>query len=294
MNPQRLAVRFPVDDSPDDLEPALGVFHRFLQRGLVEGLILDVADYRHVPDGPGVVLIGHDIDYGISHQAFTVVRKRSAHDPAADQLRDALRMGLGALDAIADDGGLGVTVDRSRFTVTAPDRRLGPSDDVAEALRAELEPVLTELLGTGVELATVEDDPRSAAAVAVRVDAPAADELLAVLGGSQAPGQSPWDISVEELARMRDGDADFVLLDVREPHEYDIVNLGGALAPLASLGEAIADLDHGTRIVAHCRAGTRGAKAVAQLRDAGFDDVWNVNGGLMAWIDRIDPSLPRY
>lgn len=294
MNPLRLSVRFPVDRSPDDLEPALEVFHRFLQRGLVEGLILDVADYRHVPDGPGVMLIGHDVDYGISHRAFTVVRKRSAHDPAAQQLRDALRMGLGALDAIADDGGLGVSVDRSRFIVTVPDRRLGPADQVAEALRAELEPVLAEVLGAGASLSIVDRDPRAAAAVAVRSDPQAAGELLAKLGGSQAPGQSPWDISVEELARLRTSDADFILLDVREPNEYDTVNLGGRLAPLASLGEAIADLDRGTRIVAHCRAGTRGAKAVAQLRDAGFDDVWNVNGGLMAWIDRIDPSLPRY
>jgi adenylyltransferase/sulfurtransferase len=130
--------------------------------------------------------------------------------------------------------------------------------------------------------------------VHIESDAEAAAQLLDKLGGSQAPGQSPWDISVEELARLRASDADFVLLDVREHNEYDIVNLGGRHAPLATLGEAVNDLDRGTRIVAHCRAGTRGAKAVAQLRDAGFDDVWNVNGGLIAWIDRIDPSLPRY
>lgn len=294
MNPQRLTVRFPVDDVPDDLEPALGVFHRFIQRGLVEGLILDVADYRHVPNGPGVMLIGHDVDYGISHEGFTVVRKRSAHDPATEQLRDVLRMGLGALDAIAADGQLDVSVDRSSFTVTAPDRLLGPPDEVAAALGTEIEPTVTELFGGGATVTTVDhNDPRLAPEVLVESDENAI-RVLEALGGSQAPGQSPWDISVDELFRLRNSDAEFTLLDVREENEYETVNLGGRLAPLASLGEHVVDLDRGTKIVAHCRAGTRGAKAVAQLRDAGFDDVWNVNGGLIAWIDRIDPSLPKY
>lgn len=295
MNPRRLALRFPVDESPEDLEPALDVFHGFIRRGLVEGLVLDVADYRHVPAGPGVMLVGHDVDYGIGHESFTAVRKRSGHDPAAVQLRDVLRMALGALDAIADDGRLGVSVDRSRFTVTAPDRLLGPSDEVAAALRAEIEPVVSEVLGTGATVAVVEHgDPRVAAAVLVESEPESAGRALEVLGGSRAPGQSPWDISVEELARLRSSDAELTLLDVREENEYEIVNLGGRLAPLASLGDHVADLDRGSRIVAHCRAGTRGARAVAQLRDAGFQDAWNLNGGLITWIDRIDPSLPKY
>lgn len=295
MNPLRLSVRFPVEQGPDDLEAALRVFHRFIQRGLVEGLILDVADYRHMPAGPGVLLVGHDVDYGLSDQAFTVVRKRCAQHDAATQLRDALRMGLGALEAIADDGELGIAVDRSQVSVAVPDRRLGPPGEVAQALRAEIEPVVADLFGADATLSSVEHgDPRAAATVQIKATPEAASAALDKLGGAQAPGQSPWDISVEELARMRDSDADFVLLDVREENEYDIVNLGGRLAPLAQLGEHVDDLDPQARVVAHCRAGTRGAKAVAQLREAGFEDAWNVNGGLMAWIDRIDPSLPRY
>lgn len=295
MNPQRLSVRFRVGKAPDDLEPAIGTFHRFIQRGRVEGLSLDVADYRHVPKGPGVLLVGHDIDYGVNEHAFTVVRKRSAADDAATQLRDALRMGLGALDAIEDDGALALSVDRSRFTVSAVDRRLGSPADVERALHAEVEPVVADLYGDGAIVTTVEiDDPRRAPELFVEVDPAVADQALEKLGGAQAPGQSPWDISVEELARLRESEAEFLLLDVREESELDTVTLGGKHLPLASISERLDELERDAHIIVHCRAGTRGAKAVTQLREAGFDNAWNVNGGLMAWADRIDPSLPRY
>ncbi|HUG84222.1 MAG TPA: rhodanese-like domain-containing protein, partial [Euzebya sp.] len=264
-------------------------------RGLAEGLILDVADYRHVPHGPGVLLVGHDVDYGVGADAFTVVRKRSSTDPTAAQLRDALRMGLGTLDAIAADGELAVTVDRAHLTVTVPDRRLGPPDQVVPALRAEIEPTIAELYGPDATIRRANtDDPRSAPGLWVEAAADAAAGVLAKLGGSQAPGQSPWDISVEELARLRDSGSDFTLLDVREASEYETVNLGGTLLPLAGLSDRLDQMDRDAHIVVHCRAGGRGAEAVGQLRDAGFTEAWNVNGGLMAWIDRVDPSLPRY
>lgn len=293
MNPQRLSIRFPVERGPSDLEAAIRVFHRFLQRGLAEGLTLDVADYRHVPQGPGVLLIGHDVDYGVSDEAFTVVRKRSTDDPAATQLRDLLRMGLGVLDAIEDDGELDVVVDRSRFTVAVLDRSLGSPDEVAAALLDEVQPVVSELYGPDSSVAAVdEDDPR--VAPTVRVEAPSSEGVLEKLGGSQAPGQSPWDITVEELARLRADGVDHLLLDVREEHEYGTANLGGQLIPLATLPDRLDELDREVRIVAHCRAGRRGAKAVAQLRDAGFEDAWNLRGGLAAWSERIDQDVPIY
>jgi rhodanese-related sulfurtransferase len=294
VNPQRLSLRFPVASGPSDLEAAVRVFHRFIQRGLAEGLLLDVADYRHVPRGPGVLLIGHDVDYGVSEHAFTVVRKRSADDPAATQLRDLVRMALGVLDAIEDDGDLDVVVDRSQFTLTALDRRLGPPDEVAASLLAEIEPVVTELYGADGAFAAVRDpDPRAAPALEMQAAGPA-PHVLDKLGGSRAPGQSPWDISVEELDRLRADAVDHLLLDVREEQEYEIANLGGTLIPLATLPDRLDDLDRAARIVAHCRSGRRGAKAVAQLRDAGFEDAWNLHGGLVAWSERVDPSLPRY
>jgi adenylyltransferase/sulfurtransferase len=109
-----------------------------------------------------------------------------------------------------------------------------------------------------------------------------------------ADRQSPWDISVEDLDRLRKEKADFVLVDVREPNEFEICNLAGRLIPLKTLPARLAELDRGAHVVVHCRSGARSAKAVELLRASGFENAWNVQGGILAWIDRIDPSLTRY
>jgi adenylyltransferase/sulfurtransferase len=108
------------------------------------------------------------------------------------------------------------------------------------------------------------------------------------------PVQSPWDISVEDLKKLRDERADFVLIDVREPHEYEICHLDGELIPLATLASRQGELDRSAHIVVHCRSGGRSANAVKAMRGAGFANAWNVNGGILAWIERIDPSLTPY
>jgi adenylyltransferase/sulfurtransferase len=106
--------------------------------------------------------------------------------------------------------------------------------------------------------------------------------------------QSPWDISVEDLKKLRDDGADFVLIDVREPREYEICHLDGKLIPLAELTGHLDELDRSAHIVVHCRSGGRSANAVKAMRGAGFENVWNLNGGILAWIERIDPSLTKY
>jgi sulfur-carrier protein adenylyltransferase/sulfurtransferase len=106
--------------------------------------------------------------------------------------------------------------------------------------------------------------------------------------------QSPWDISVEDLKRLRDEGAEFVLVDVREPHEYEICHLEGRLIPLGTLAGSLGELDKDAHIVVHCRSGGRSAKAVQAMREAGFGNVWNVQGGILAWIARVDPSLTSY
>ena len=108
------------------------------------------------------------------------------------------------------------------------------------------------------------------------------------------PQQTPWDISVAELKQLRDTRANFFLLDVREPHEYTICNLGGTLVPLDQLSERIHELDKEADIIVHCKVGARSAMAVHALRDAGFEKVRNLQGGIEAWSDEIDSSLPRY
>jgi sulfur-carrier protein adenylyltransferase/sulfurtransferase len=101
-------------------------------------------------------------------------------------------------------------------------------------------------------------------------------------------------ISVEELdARLNAGE-DIFLLDVREPHEYDIANLGGLLIPLRELVERISEVDQIRQVVVYCKTGVRSAKAVKILKDMGFARVKNLIGGIEAWSQRIDPDVPRY
>jgi adenylyltransferase/sulfurtransferase len=108
------------------------------------------------------------------------------------------------------------------------------------------------------------------------------------------PQQCEWDISVEDLKKLRDDGAEFVLIDVREQKEVDICEIGGDLIPLQTLPQRLAELDKGAHTVVHCRSGARSANAVNLMRQFGFTNAWNVNGGILAWIDRIDSSLTRY
>jgi molybdopterin/thiamine biosynthesis adenylyltransferase/rhodanese-related sulfurtransferase len=107
-------------------------------------------------------------------------------------------------------------------------------------------------------------------------------------------GLSPFEISVEELKASMDRNDDLFLLDVREPHEYEIVNMNGYLIPLNDLPARVSELDSSRNIVVHCHHGTRSARAVAFLRQAGFKKVKNLVGGIDEWAQRIDPALPRY
>ena len=102
------------------------------------------------------------------------------------------------------------------------------------------------------------------------------------------------EIQVEELKKRLDRGDDIYVLDVREPHEYDICNIGGHLIPLGELPNRVNELDTSKEIVAHCRSGMRSAKAVNFLRQAGFKKVHNLAGGILAWADRVDPSMPKY
>ena len=123
------------------------------------------------------------------------------------------------------------------------------------------------------------------------------DRLQRVLrhsrGGSAATTQVPEIQPTELRARLDAGD-DLFILDVREPHEYQICNLGGHLIPLGDLPARMNELDSSREIVVHCRSGVRSAKAVTLLRQAGFSKVKNLAGGILAWSDKVDPTVPKY
>ena len=95
---------------------------------------------------------------------------------------------------------------------------------------------------------------------------------------------------------MRDGNEEFVLLDVRKDWEYKIVNLGGKLIPLGELTDRLDELSghEDDVVVVHCRSGGRSAQAVMQLQAAGFTKATNLAGGTLAWSREIDPSAPTY
>ena len=102
------------------------------------------------------------------------------------------------------------------------------------------------------------------------------------------------DMTVEELKRRLDAGDNLFVLDVREPHEYQIANIGGHLIPLNDLPKRIGELDRSREIVVHCKLGGRSAKAVDFLRQSGFTNVHNLGGGISAWAERVDPKVPKY
>ncbi|MGH0032145.1 MAG: hypothetical protein ACQGVC_20335 [Myxococcota bacterium] len=195
MNPQRISCKFflhPDPTAPVVLSPFIGMFHRFIQEKTLDGLLLDVADYAHVPDGPGILLVGHDVDYGLDlaegRAGLLVVRKRYGELPAADALRLALASALGAITAIEADGSGDVRFATSAVTVQLLDRLATPNDDATyEAARSALAPVLSDLYGEKHEVARAHaDDPRKPLTLTVTAnEAPAADELAARLGGAK-------------------------------------------------------------------------------------------------------------
>lgn len=114
--------------------------------------------------------------------------------------------------------------------------------------------------------------------------------------GEEAPAQtvSVPEITPKQLKQRLDRGDDLYILDVREPHEYQICNLSGNLIPLGELPKRVSELDSSREIVAHCRSGKRSAEAVEFLTKAGFRKIWNLKGGILAWSDEVDPSVPKY
>lgn len=103
------------------------------------------------------------------------------------------------------------------------------------------------------------------------------------------------EISVEELQAKLQAKEKFVLLDVRETFEYEIARIPGSLLiPLGELHSRMSELDSAENFVIHCKSGYRSAQALRQLQAAGFTKVHNVAGGILAWAERIDPTVAKY
>jgi adenylyltransferase/sulfurtransferase len=120
------------------------------------------------------------------------------------------------------------------------------------------------------------------------------NQFCGIRGEEAAAPTSMTDISVEELKKRLDRGDDLFVLDVREPHEYQICNIGGYLIPLNDLPKRVSELDSSREIVVHCKMGGRSAKAADFLRQSGFTKVHNLTGGINAWAERVDPKVPKY
>lgn len=103
------------------------------------------------------------------------------------------------------------------------------------------------------------------------------------------------EVTVQELKELMDSKADFQLIDVREPHEYDICNLQGELIPMSDIPNNVDKISRDKKVILHCRSGKRSGDMLLWLeKNHGFTNIYNLKGGVLAWAREIDPEFPTY
>jgi adenylyltransferase/sulfurtransferase len=113
--------------------------------------------------------------------------------------------------------------------------------------------------------------------------------------GVKAVEKSIREITSKELYDLQVHGEDIQIIDVREPHEYQIANIGGELIPLATISANADKIDRNKKVIVHCKMGGRSAKAIHELEDKfGFTNLYNLKGGILGWIDEVQPELKKY
>ncbi|MDR3673898.1 MAG: molybdopterin-synthase adenylyltransferase MoeB [Acidobacteriota bacterium] len=122
------------------------------------------------------------------------------------------------------------------------------------------------------------------------------EQFCGIRGEEHIPVQTGIpEITPAEVKKKMDAHEPFVLIDVREPHEYQICSIPGSkLIPLGEVAKRMDELNSADEIVVHCKSGMRSAKAVDLLMKSGFLKIHNMKGGILAWSDQVDPSVPKY
>ena len=119
------------------------------------------------------------------------------------------------------------------------------------------------------------------------------DQFCGIVPASEK--NSIKEITVQELFTLQSSGEDFQLIDVREPYEYDIANINGELIPLTTVVRQAGKISKNKKVVIHCRSGVRSANAIRELEEFfGYDNLYNLKGGILAWAKEIDNSLPTY
>lgn len=127
-------------------------------------------------------------------------------------------------------------------------------------------------------------------------DTPTIRELTDLPEVQCATGETTMrELTPTELKAKLDRGDDFVLIDVREPHEFELCKIPGAvLIPLNTIPQHLSELDPDAEIVLQCRSGRRSADALTFLQANGFTNLWNLKGGILAWADEVDPTMAKY
>jgi sulfur-carrier protein adenylyltransferase/sulfurtransferase len=151
------------------------------------------------------------------------------------------------------------------------------------------------ICGARPTITTLAEAAETCAPVSERDRGRGASPAPAVLSSSAMFGPRVPEISVEELKALRDRGETVVLLDVREPHEHAIADLPDTVKiPLGTLPQRLSELSPDADIIVYCRSGARSAQAVGFLQQKGFGRAKNLEGGILRWAERIDPTLTRY
>ena len=102
------------------------------------------------------------------------------------------------------------------------------------------------------------------------------------------------EVTPSQLKKMLDGKEDFQLIDIREEHEIDIATIGGESIPMGDIMDSLDKISRDKKVVVYCRSGKRSGAVQQALTQEGFTNIHNLKGGILAWIDEIDPSMTKY
>lgn len=102
------------------------------------------------------------------------------------------------------------------------------------------------------------------------------------------------EITATELKKLIDEGKEIQLIDVREQKEFDFSNIGGELIPLNTIPSNLDKISKDKQVIVHCRSGARSANAIQYLEQNGFQEMYNLKGGILAWSDEVDSSVKKY
>ena len=185
---ERLQLKLYLEPSEHfELEALIPVFHRFIRDQVLKELLIDVIDYSHVPDGPGVVLIGHGADYyvGALDGAYGLVYSRKRGGPGPDaRLEDALRRLINAARLLEQEDGLRLRFKSAELSLRLTDRLRAPNDDATFAsTKAEVLPLFERVYGSDVAVERLPALERAARSAHHSQSSPSLEALLEKLGG---------------------------------------------------------------------------------------------------------------